>query len=111
METSKDNTKRTRILYCDPMASGQKGSLEKRHSELRYIVPKHVPLRTLGLHSQDKLNLALSHVNSVPRKRAQGKTPFEILRFYQPELVRRFEAFGITEIQKDHVILKPDLLK
>lgn len=35
METAADGTKRTCVFYCDPMAAGQKGSLEKQHSELR----------------------------------------------------------------------------
>ena len=29
---------RTRVFYCDHMSPGQKGSLEKRHAELRYIL-------------------------------------------------------------------------
>lgn len=30
----------TRIFYCDPMASWQKGRLEKNHEFIRYILPK-----------------------------------------------------------------------
>ena len=111
METRDDQTKRTRVFYCDPMASGQKGSLEKRHAELRYILPKACSLRTLGLTDQTKLNLVLSHVNSVPHQKHHGKTPFQLLRFYCPHLVQAFQQFGIEEIPKDKVILKPYLLK
>ena len=31
METSSDGTRRTRVFYCDPMRSGQKGTLENKH--------------------------------------------------------------------------------
>lgn len=40
METSSDGTRRTRVFYCDPMQSGQKGTLENKHIKLRYILPK-----------------------------------------------------------------------
>lgn len=49
METGTDNTRRTRVFYCDPMQSGQKGSLENKHIELRYILPKGADLCALGL--------------------------------------------------------------
>ncbi len=111
MECGSDNTKRTRVFYCDPMASGQKGSLEKRHVELRYILPKGTSLYELGLCDQTALNLVLSHVNSVPRQKSHGKTPFELLRFYAPKLLEAFRAFGLVEVPKDDVILKPYLLK
>lgn len=53
METGTDNTRRTRVFYCDPMQSGQKGSLENKHIELRYILPKGADLCSLGLVDQD----------------------------------------------------------
>ena len=68
METDSDGTRRTRIFYCDPMQSGQKGSLENKHIELRYVLPKGTDLRALGLDGQTALNLVLSHVNSAPWK-------------------------------------------
>ena len=54
------------MFYCDPMQSGQKGTLENKHIELRYILPKGTDLKALGLHGQDDLNLVLSHVDSAP---------------------------------------------
>ena len=60
METASDGTRRTRVFYCDPMQSGQKGSLENKHVQLRYILPKGTDLRALGVTDQSALNLALS---------------------------------------------------
>ena len=111
METAADGTKRTCVFYCDPMAAGQKGSLEKQHSELRYIVPKGVSFANLGLTGQDKLNLALSHVNSFPKKKNHGKRPFDLLQFFAPDLLDKFTAFGIQAIEMDQVFLSPLLLK
>lgn len=111
METSKDGTRRTRVFYCDPMQSGQKGSLENKHIELRYILPKGTDLRGLGLVDQDALNLALSHVNSAPVERLGGKSPLDLADFLYHDLYERLDAFGIHKIEKDKVILKPYLLK
>lgn len=106
-----DGNLRTRLYYCDPQASCQKGSLENNHIELRYICPKHVDLFALGLTGQDKLNLVLSHINSTRKERLHGKSPMEILQFMEPDLFHRFLDFGIRIIEGDKVILKPYLLK
>lgn len=81
METGTDNTRRTRVFYCDPMQSGQKGSLENKHIELRYILPKGADLCALGLVDQDALNIVLSHVNSVPVEKLGGKSPLDVADF------------------------------
>lgn len=110
-EQDEDGTKRTRIFYCDPMASGQKGSLENNHIELRYILPKGCDLRALGLTSQKKLNLVLSHINSFPKEKLNGKSAIELLDFLAPQIAKKFFDFGISKIDRDEVVLKPYLLK
>lgn len=111
METASDGTRRTRVFYCDPMQSGQKGTLENMHIELRYVLPKDTDLRALGLVYQDALNLALSHVDSAPVELLGGKSPLELADFMYHDLYEKLEAFGIHKIEKDKVILKPYLLK
>lgn len=111
METASDGTRRTRVFYCDPMQSGQKGSLENKHIELRYILPKGTDLRALGLVDQSTLNLALSHVNSAPVELLGTKSPLELADFMYHDLYEKLDAFGIHKIEKDKVILKPYLLK
>ena len=81
METSGDSTRRTRVFFCDPMRAGQKGSLENKHIELRYILPHGTDLNVLGLDSQDALNFVLSHVNSSPVEKLGGKSPLELANF------------------------------
>lgn len=111
MEAGAGGTRRTRVFYCDPMQSGQKGSLENKHIELRYILPKGTDLRGLGLTGQEALNLALSHVNSAPVEKLGGKSPLDLADFMYHDLYEKLEAFGIHNIEKDKVILKPYLLK
>ena len=111
MEISSDGTRRTRIFFCDPMQSGQKGSLENKHIELRYILPKETDLKKLGLTCQSELNLVLSHVNSSPCEVLGNKSPLELTAFMYQDLYEKLVAFGIHPIEKDQVILKPYLLK
>lgn len=111
METSSDGTRRTRVFYCDPMQSGQKGTLENKHIELRYVLPKGTDLRALGLVDQTTLNLTLSHVNSAPVEMLGRKSPLDLTDFMYNDLYEKLEAFGIHKIEKDKVILKPYLLK
>lgn len=111
IETDPDGLRRTRVFYCDPMQSGQKGTLENKHVELRYILPKGTDLKALGLTGQDPLNLALSHVDSAPVEKLGGKSPLEVADFMYHDLYEKLEAFGIHKIEKDRVVLKPYLLK
>ena len=110
-EKLENGSRRTRVFYCDPMQSAQKAELENSHREIRYICPKNNDLRKLGLTDQDAVNLMISHVNSFPRESLKGKSPIEMMKFLAPELYKKFESYGIQEIEKDKVILKPYLLK
>ena len=110
-EKEENESRRTRIFYCDPMASGQKGSLENNHKEIRYICPKENDLKDLGLNSQEKANLIVSHINSQSKEHLKGKSPLEVMEFMNPALYQKFKDFGIERINKDKIVLKPYLLK
>ena len=107
-EKEENESRRTRIFYCDPMASGQKGNLENNHKEIRYICPKE---NDLGLNSQEKANLIVSHINSQSKEHLKGKSPLEVMEFMNPALYQKFKDFGIERINKDNIVLKPYLLK
>lgn len=110
-EKEENESRRTRIFYCDPMASCQKGSLENNHKEIRYICPKENDLKDLGLNSQEKANLIVSHINSQSKEHLKGKSPLEVMEFMNPALYQKFKDFGIERINKDNIVLKPYLLK
>ena len=111
MELRSDGTRRTRVFYCDPMQSGQKGSLENNHIELRYILPKESNLSALGLTGQKPLDLICSHLNSLAKESLHGKSHFDCLSFFAPDLFRRFADYGLTVVPCDEILLKPRLIK
>ena len=111
-ETRPDGSPRTKVFFCDPMRSNQKGSLEVNHQQLRYFFKKgaaYKNLRALGLVSQKALNLAISHINSMPLKSLNGKSAFEYIEFMAPPLWKKLQDFGLCRIPKDDVTLSPDV--
>ena len=64
----------TRLFYCDPRRSDQKGACERNHVEIRKLLPKGSGLRFDRLAPAD-LALAMSHVNSEPRGALRFSTP------------------------------------
>ena len=93
------------------MDYSKKGSLENNHKEIRYICPKENDLKDLGLNSQEKANLIVSHINSQSKEHLKGKSPLEVMEFMNPALYQKFKDFGIERINKDNIVLKPYLLK
>lgn len=110
-ELREEGSCRTRIFYCDPMASWQKGSLENIHEMLRQICPKNCDLYALGLDSQSKADRISSHINSYPKEKLNGKTSFQLLEFFSPDMAQRLYDYGLFPISPDHVTLKPYILK
>lgn len=110
IEFDKDGIQRCLVYYCDPMASHQKGSLENNHELIRYICPKEKDLYSLGLTSQEACNVMTSNIASYKLESLNNKTPIEYLRFMAPDLWTAFNKYGIIEIPKDDVVLKPALL-
>ncbi len=110
-EVREDGTRRTHLFYCDAMASWQKGSLENVHLLLREICPNKCDLHALGLTSQKKADLISSHINSYPKEKLKGKTSFQLLSFFSPDMAERLFNNGLAVIPSDEVTLKPYLLK
>lgn len=55
----------TRVFFCDPYNSSQKGACERNHEFIRYISPKGKSFDSL---TQKDVDLIFSHINSTPRK-------------------------------------------
>lgn len=96
----------THLFYCDPMRSSQKPQIEKTHSDLREILPKNLDLSFL---TQDKLDLACSHVNSKPRESLHGKTSYELFEFLYHKKI--LDKLNIQKISKDDVTLHHSLVE
>ena len=106
LETGVTGIQRTNIYYCDPMRSGQKGSIEQAHTMLRMILPKRTTFEFL---TQWDVNLITSHINSTPRESLNGRTPYDAaLEAFGEDVLK---AFQLRRIDPDKVILTPKLIR
>lgn len=96
----------TKVFFCDPYKSSQKGSCERNHEFIRYVLPKGVSFDNLN---QKDVDLIFSHINSTPRNSLGFKTPFEL--FKTAFGIEALRILNINEINKDDVHLKPKLIK
>ena len=106
LETGVTGIQRTNIYYCDPMRSGQKGSIEQAHTMLRMILPKRTTFEFL---TQWDVNLITSHINSTPRESLNERTPYDVaLEAFGEDVLK---AFQLRRIDPDKVILTPKLIR
>lgn len=75
LETSLKGELRTKIFFCDPLASWQKWKLEKNHEYIRKIIPKGISLTN---YTAEDITLMTNHINSTARASLNGRTPFEL---------------------------------
>jgi len=110
MEYAPDGSLRSRVFFCNPMASYQKPHVERNHELLRRILPKRTSFDNL---TQEDIDLALSHINSYGRASIGDKTPYQIFTFqHGQELAGRLlRLLCLKEIPPNEIILKPRLLQ
>lgn len=106
MENRRNGTPRTRVFFCDPLQSQQKGGAEKNHCELRKILPK-------GKTNFDALTgrdmaLCMSHVNSYCRDSLDWFSPISLAMLVLPPSLT--EGLGIEKIEPSDVNLTPYLV-
>jgi IS30 family transposase len=106
IECDTNGKERTKVFFCDPMASYQKPYIEKNHEFLRYIFPKG---KSLNKFTQEDITLAINHVNSTSRANLNGFTPYKLARLLLGKSV--LEKLSMKEIPADEVHLKPSLIK
>ena len=81
----------SKLFFCDPNRSDQKGRIEKNHTLIRDILPKGTSFDNL---TQEDINLVCSHVNSVKRAALNGKSAYELFAFtYGEKKFLNFSAF------------------
>ena len=105
MERSIQSGKRTKIFFCEPNRSDEKGHCENNHKYIRYILPKSTSLEPF---SQSDISLMMNHVNSFRRKSLFGKSPYEAAMNVLPSDF--FILLGLELIPPEQVILMPKLL-
>lgn len=99
------DVKRTKVFFCEPNRSDEKGSCENHHKLLRYIFPKGSSFKD---YTQADLHLVTEHINSYKRKALFGKSAFELAHSVLPEDF--FLLLGYEDIPPDKIILTPKLL-
>ena len=95
-----------KVFYCDPSASYQKGSIEKNHEYIRYVIPKGNSFNQL---TQEDCNILASHINSTSRIILNNKSPYEAVKTLMSE--EMINKFNVKFISADEVNLSSNLLK
>ena len=96
----------SKLFFCDPNRSDQKGRIEKNHTLIRDILPKGTSFDNL---TQEDINLVCSHVNSVKRAALNGKSAYELFEFTYGEEIPKL--LGISKIPAEDVCQSSTLLQ
>ena len=106
LEFNNDGIGRTRIFYCDPGASYQKGVLEKNHAFIRYVIPKNT---SMDNYTQSDINKMTNHINSLSRQSLNNSTPFDLASLLLDKKI--LDKLNIIKIPASEIKLNPTLLK
>ncbi|WP_262081156.1 IS30 family transposase [Streptococcus sp. Marseille-Q5619] len=96
----------SKLFFCNPNRSDQKGRIEKNHTLIRDILPKGTSFDNL---TQEDINLVCSHVNSVKRAALNGKSAYELFAFTYGEEIPKL--LGISKIPAEDVCQSSKLLQ
>ena len=96
----------SKLFFCNPNRSNQKGRIEKNHTLIRDILPKGTSFDNL---TQEDINLVCSHVNSVKRAALNGKSAYELFAFTYGEEISKL--LGISKIPAEDVCQSSKLLQ
>ena len=106
LEFNEDGIGRTRIFYCNPRASYQKGMIEKNHEFIRYVLPKGSSFDNL---LQTDIDLMINHINSLGRNSLNWFAPIDVAKFTLDKEV--LKKLNLKKIKPDEIQLNPKLLK
>ena len=106
LEFNEDGIGRTRIFYCNPRASYQKGMIEKNHEFIRYVFPKGSSFDNL---LQTDIDLMINHINSLGRNSLNWFAPIDVAKFTLDKEV--LKKLNLKKIPSNEIQLTPKLLK
>ena len=84
IEKDKRGKQRTKVFYCDPYTSSQKGQLEKNHEFIRHVIPKG---KSMHNYTQDDITLLARHINSVARDSLNERCPVKTSTFQKISII------------------------
>ena len=108
LELSDSINLRTRIFYCDPMASWQKPHIERNHEYIRYVIPKG---KSMDSYSHEDITLLMNHINSAKRPSLGDRSPYETVGKDDKDMNKLMAIMKMHPIANDEVHLLPALLK
>lgn len=106
IENNGNDVVKTKVFYCDPNRSDQKGTIEVIHEYIRKYIEKGIDFDN---YSDEDIMLIINHINNVKRKSLNNQTPYELLVKKIGE--EKIKKLGIYYIQPKDIILKPSLFK
>jgi len=96
----------SKVFYCDPGASWQKGGIEKNHEFIRYVLPKKTTFKNL---TQNDCLIIANHINSLCRDSLNYNCPFKAMLFLCDE--KTLNVLNMYYIEPDQVQLNQKLIK
>ena len=101
----------TRLFYCDPMRSDQKGACERNHVEVRKLLPKGRGISFDRLEPAD-CALLMSQVNSEPRGSLAFMAPAQMLLAALGDDARALmEGLGVELLGPSELDLTPGCIE
>jgi len=93
------------VFYTDPYSSWQKGSIERNHEFIRYVIPKGISFDNL---TKKNIIDIMNNINNVQRKSLDYQTPYlNFQKEYGEEISNKFH---LKQIPKDEINLSYKLL-
>jgi IS30 family transposase len=105
LEFNSEGVGRTRIFYCNPTASYQKGMLEKNHEFIRYVIPKST---SMDYYTQADITRMINHINSLARESLNWTTPYDLAKILLDKEV--LKKLNLEKVQAHEIKLIPKLI-
>lgn len=106
LEFNSDGIGRTRIFFCNPSASYQKGAIEKNHEFIRYVIPKGTAMDNL---KQSDITKMINHINSLTRPSLNNAAPYDLAQILLDKEV--LKKLNLKKVPANEIQLNTKLLK
>ncbi len=100
------NIPKTKVFYCDPNRSDQKGKIEVCHEFIRRFIPKG---KSFNQYTQEEITTMINHINSVPRDLFKGQSAFNLQYLFTYEDF--FDLLGYKPINYNELTLNKTIFK
>lgn len=105
-----DKGRKNNSLFASPSircpTPYQKGSAERNHEMIRYVIPKG---SSLDRFTQKDISLMMNHINSYSRKSIGDQCPYELFSYFYGEEI--LHLLGCERIVPNDVTLNASLFE